>query len=510
MSSSSDATSRNAGFVRRVKAGIRQRTFYGLSVVAICVVGGAVTFQVAQSMLRHLVFKYEVKGWAEGFFLYNALQLSRGENMYPDPDNEAATGLPYGFLYQLLQAPFVRIFGPQLWIGRGISILAAVLSLGWVFRTATKRAGSVVAGLVGVFLSCAEYFSTGGSWDWGHADSLYMALGFGALMCVEPPLARRGWRIAAAVLLSCASCCAKQTGVGFVLAVATTLLFTEWRLAVLYMVVTGLVMVSTVAIWQALSDGHFLQYTVGMFLGDPYALSRLIPLTTTLLRDAPVLVIAGVWQLKRDPVGSAGRDPIVWALFWVGSASVAAVVKAGGWLNSLMPVYFLLSVPAGVLLGKTIATRKPGAVFKLLATGAVLGQLLLTEFLFCWNAAQTQRHLRFWYERGGQLIEAELRNPQERVFISHRVSFAVRTGHRLYDSTWFLRPTTKERLKSRIADHFFDKALVPLEHFQNESDEVLQLLAIRYRVERIIQPEVSLIGYTPMLVFVPRKAGDSG
>jgi hypothetical protein len=499
-------------------------------VIAVCALLAAVLiFQTGRSVLWHIGFPYELKGWAEGHFLYNAVQLSRGENIYVDPGLHPVTVMPYGFLYPLVMAPLVRLLGPELWIGRAISVVASLFSLGWVFRTARGRAGSALAGACGVALALSGYFLTGESWDWGHSDSLYVALGLGALMCVEH-LDRRhqGARIAGAALLSCASCCAKQTGASFILGIAVFLLLRQRRAGLLFLAAAAGLMGAVWVTGHVLTGGQFEQYMT-LILGDPYLSAKIPLLGGYLLTNVPVLLIASGWQIVRDVFRSRGADPVFWAFVCVGLSSAGAFVKVGGVANSLMPLFFLLAVPAGVRFAEMFAALRHRRVNRLLALSALATQLAILEFVAVPQALTRTLWTKlepYCFEAGRQ-IDAEFADGSDPILMGDRVAFAVRAGRRLYDSiamaTWDRDPASQitggsvhypsiqERVRAQIQDRlkdqfdrrYFQKILVQKEQVQALRPDVVDMLKSRYRVVRVILKDVQIPGLTPMMVLKP-------
>jgi hypothetical protein len=278
-------------------------------------------------------------------------------------------------------------------------------------------------------------------------------------------------------------------------------------LAVLYTVATCLLATVIVGVWQAFSHGHFFDYTVSTYANDPFERSKLMPLAIMLLGQTPVLVIAGLWQARQDAVKTRMCDPAIWALAWVGLISAGGFVKIGGWLNSMMPLHFLLGVPAGVFLGRKMVlykARLPGFA----AMCAVLAQLLLVLVWF-WTPPEARREIRLHAERVGQLIEAELTDPNLRIFMYDRVSFAVRQGYPVYDIVGLGRPAIDERLRSRIAAQYFDKILLPQVRLDDAPQDLGDLLRSKYRVERVLEPDPNLPGFMPMVLLVPQKRTSS-
>jgi len=86
----------------------------------------------------------------EGFELWDALLLSKGNGIYLDNETWPFYSSNYGPLFPLLLAPFVRFFGPRLWIGRVFSFLTTLVVGGTVFwivrrETQDKTAAALVS-----------------------------------------------------------------------------------------------------------------------------------------------------------------------------------------------------------------------------------------------------------------------------------------------------------------------------------------------------------------------------
>src|SRR5688572_5581203 len=83
--------------------------------------------------------------WMEGASLHHALRLSQGLPLYAAPSAEF---VPYVYppLAYLPMAAGILLFGPQLWIGRLVSVLAFAGSLACIFRTVARATNSAAIG----------------------------------------------------------------------------------------------------------------------------------------------------------------------------------------------------------------------------------------------------------------------------------------------------------------------------------------------------------------------------
>ena len=87
----------------------------------------------------------------EGFELWDAVLLSRGQAIYRDNEIYPFYSSNYGPLFPLLLAPLVKLFGPKLWVGRVFSFLTTLVIGGtifWIVRRETQdRTVAALAGL---------------------------------------------------------------------------------------------------------------------------------------------------------------------------------------------------------------------------------------------------------------------------------------------------------------------------------------------------------------------------
>jgi hypothetical protein len=87
----------------------------------------------------------------EGFELWDAVLLSRGQDIYRDNETYPFYSSNYGPLFPLLLAPLVKLFGPKLWVGRAFSFLTTLVIGGtifWIIRRETQdRTVAALAGL---------------------------------------------------------------------------------------------------------------------------------------------------------------------------------------------------------------------------------------------------------------------------------------------------------------------------------------------------------------------------
>jgi hypothetical protein len=133
----------------------------GLFVLAALALIGelAVYAHYAVSLLR-FPFDYDQ---GEGFELYDTMLHAQGQWPYQDSQVFPFYTSIYPPLYHLMVVPLVWIFGPQLWTGRLVGLLASLVAasaIGWgVYRAAGSRLIAAFSGLV--FLASNYTFHIG-------------------------------------------------------------------------------------------------------------------------------------------------------------------------------------------------------------------------------------------------------------------------------------------------------------------------------------------------------------
>jgi hypothetical protein len=167
------------------------------------------------SAISTVLYPYQTHQFGEWESLYQSILISQGANPYVVGDKTFATAIPYHFIYPLLCALPVKLFGPDFWIGRSISIAMygfILLLMYWILRKHFKLSYSFV--FLGLILSLVVQNATGYSLFKFHPNALCVALGLLSLL-MAPPGYRpvRYWIPALLVAIVCFY--VKQTGVFF-------------------------------------------------------------------------------------------------------------------------------------------------------------------------------------------------------------------------------------------------------------------------------------------------------
>ncbi len=105
----------------------------GLTIAAFA--GYFVIYLVYARALFAFPFDYDQ---GEGFELYDAIRLARGEGIYLDNAEFPFYASNYPPVYRLLLVPLVALFGPHLWVGRALAF-AASLAIGALIFLAARR-----------------------------------------------------------------------------------------------------------------------------------------------------------------------------------------------------------------------------------------------------------------------------------------------------------------------------------------------------------------------------------
>lgn len=146
---------------------------------------GEIGFAIAL-WLRHRDFPLHLE-LMEGAVLGHVERLLEGAPLYPAP---SAGFVPFAYnpLYYVACAPLVALFGAELPVLRGLSIVGALASGALVLTAVARRTGSRWRALVGVGLFAAAYEAMDAYLDTAHGDSWLLAAILGGTALLESGL----------------------------------------------------------------------------------------------------------------------------------------------------------------------------------------------------------------------------------------------------------------------------------------------------------------------------------
>lgn len=308
--------------------------------------------------------------WMEGGMLLHALRVSEGEPLYVSP---SARFIPYIYppLYPWLVALSAQFAGVSYGLGRALS-LAGSAAATILLVLAIRREGhpwSLGLGAAAVFLS--TYDDCGAFFDLVRTDGLLMGLLAGTLV-VGRAASPRAVR-AAGLLLALAFATKHNTAI-FGIPIALSL----WRhhgrrRALTFTLWSAVPALAFVGVMQVASGGLFLTYLLEVPASHPLVANRMWPLAEKeLLLTFPVFLglgLAGAIIRIRH-----WRFASTW---WVSNVVVGFVAcifmrgHHGGFLNVLIPGFWLLSLAGGLGLGAALRRLPRTPVLAVAALGAL-------------------------------------------------------------------------------------------------------------------------------------------
>jgi hypothetical protein len=303
--------------------------------------------------------------WMEGGELYHAYRWLHGQTVYGPP---AQGFTPYGYppFHFLVLALAGTVFQLDYGAGRAISILCFVAACAVLFRESWRQLEggprAVALGALAVGLAAAGFPVIGGWYDFVRNDTLAVALPVVAAGLVsDVRLTHRRTLLVAALLV--ASVYTKQTDIFFAAWLCFYVLIREWRRGLALAGLAALGGGLTFAIAQLVTHGWFWKW-VTLMSKHKLNLTRLTTGPMAVLGFAPFLyaipALFAVLVIKRW-LSARGA---LWAGMLLASIPVSILphIKAGGFLNNLMPVVFLAGGTALILCGDLVnGLRRSGA-----------------------------------------------------------------------------------------------------------------------------------------------------
>jgi 4-amino-4-deoxy-L-arabinose transferase-like glycosyltransferase len=343
--------------------------------------------------ISRLTFPLDLE-WEEGGMLTHSLRILEGQSLYGPPTADFISFL-YTPFYPFVIAVFGKVFGLSYVLGRLISVLSFFGVLALVFSAVWRQVGrrswlGAAWGLAAVGLIASSFPECAAWYDLVRNDSFFILLVVGALYLLFYGHRRRGYLIAAGILMGL-SFLTKQTGSLFVLYSGAVLLLLNWRKLPGYVVSVGLVAGGTTLVLDQLTDGWFWRIIFTLHQKHEFFPDRIWPETEKMLFKAwPVVaIIIGLWilirlvealALRRWLPGDRGN------LFFLATAAMGVLVSAIGFAtqwavyNAFIPAFVFsaafvamacgdlakpdtrgwrrwIAGPASVLLGGAIAAQ---------------------------------------------------------------------------------------------------------------------------------------------------------
>lgn len=326
--------------------------------------------------------------WMEGGALYHAHRWLEGQSVFGPP---AQGFIPYGYapLHYVLLAGAGLVFGLDYGPSRAISIACFAVTCWVLFRESWRHLGggraplALALGALAVGLAAAGFPVTGGWYDLVRNDALALALPVLAAWRLgdEGRLSlRRTVEVAALVV---ASVYAKQTNVLFAAWICLYVLVRDWRRGLLLAAMAAGAGGVILLVAQLATDGWFLTW-ITLMRKHKYNLARLTSGPAAVLGFAPYLyavpVLFGALLWKRW-LSARGA---LWAGMLLTSVPVSLLphIKAGGYLNNLMPVVVLAGPVTLILCGDLVNGLRRGEARGRVRGGVAAGLVVAAAALW--------------------------------------------------------------------------------------------------------------------------------
>ncbi|MFH1464155.1 MAG: hypothetical protein ABIO70_07200 [Pseudomonadota bacterium] len=466
--------------------------------------------------------------WMEGGMLLHALRVRDGLPLYVAPSPEFIPfiyppGYPWlvGMLGRVLPLGYALARSVSF-AGTGIAALLLILGV----RQEGHR-WSLGFGAAALFLSCYE--DVGAFFDLVRTDGMQLALMGGALL-----LCRRASRRAVAVggLLLFLAFTTKHNMAMLGLPIVVALWRHHgWRRAAWFTACSAGPALLWTAWMQISSHGYFLTYILAVPATHPIVGTRLFPtaekellsafpapLAAAALVPAAALLSQG-WRRLHPTAGQAPSpctgDASFARWYWIGTMAMGLFMVVlmrghhGGYVNVLMPGYWLLALVVGLGLGALARRWRPPllqATLLLAGAGMIAGQ--------CW-AGRWERD-RFLPTQAdlaaGQQVLDTLRGYQGAVLMPHSPYYPVMVGKEpsfaliaLWDITHAHSPLKREAkaIDRAIREQRFDAIILASRKFEYGLHKAYQQSGSIHLKGRALMPKSGWRA-RPSVIFEPK------
>ncbi len=332
-----------------------------------------------------LFYKFPLD-YGEAPLVDQAMRLISGQNIYRnDLSIPPYTISNYPPVYPLALAPFVALFGPELWPGRLLSTLSALATAFFLSQIVQSKTRDRTAGRVAGVLFLAIPYVVGWS-SLARVDLLALALSTGGLaMLVRHANTRRGL-VVGALLLVAAIYTRQSYGLAAPLAACVwTWRRHGWRRAVVLAGIVASVSLALLLVLNLTTQGGFF-FNIVTANVNPFHLEKLLDFWRGLRETLPILLGLGTlgigvtaWGFLTTPTRESAPPDSIWPLAgtYLFAAAIAALTvgKIGSNINYLLELSAALSLVAGILMAAhavPFAENSPKAEFAIRNAIAIL------------------------------------------------------------------------------------------------------------------------------------------
>jgi hypothetical protein len=335
----------------------------------------AVFFFLLHSLMA-LFHRYPLD-YGESPLVDQAVRLAAGRPIYrTDLSSPPYTISNYPPLYPLSMVPFVKLFGPNFWAGRVISLSSTLASAAFlaliVYAYSQDRLAAMVTGLLLLAIPYVVHWSS-----LARVDMLALALSTAGLYVIARwPTTWRGVLISA-LLLVAAIYTRQSYGLAAPLAAFVWLLTYDWRQALKLAGLVGGISLVLFLVLNLLTGGGFF-YNVITANVNEFDLETVQRHWRDLREVVPILLIIGGVSLFLAP-----RRIKTWSLlipYLVGSClSAATIGKIGSNVNYLLEFCAALTLATGALFSWTHGRpwlRSPMLILLIVQVGLLMKSTL--------------------------------------------------------------------------------------------------------------------------------------
>jgi 4-amino-4-deoxy-L-arabinose transferase-like glycosyltransferase len=298
-----------------------------------------------------LWYPFELE-WMEGAVVDHVLRIMHGQPLYGKPSLEFIPFI-YTPLFYYISAVSSWIIGPGFVAVRLVSILSTISVFGLIFQWVKQETSNKLLAAVSVGLFAACFGACGYWYDIGRVDMLATALLLWAAFLIRGGSDHRRFLIAG-ILLGLAFL-AKQSTLLPTVALVLYAIYSS-KLKSIWLVLPALLIAVGSTVWlDKINTGWYTYYV--FTLPNRHTLDTNLLLgfwTKDILKQIPVMFLAFLALVKGIQGKSDLQDRVFWICIVLGALASSWSMRlfAGGFENALIPTAAVLSITAGVFLGK--------------------------------------------------------------------------------------------------------------------------------------------------------------
>lgn len=353
------------------------QVFYRVIKIVIITFGIYYLLVFGYSSFNRFIYPYELE-WMEGGMAETIHRINDGNNIYVPPTPEF---IPYIYtpLFYYSSAGLTLLSGLEpIYSMRLFSIISTIFSLFLIFKICRKYGADAFFSFSAVGIFAALYPIALGWYDIARNDMMMTCLLLLSFYLLS--FKKRNYVIASGIVAALAFF-TKQSSAAIIAGLAIALIFIDRKLFWQFSIVTGILVLAGVVVFEITTDGWFSFYVFEVPSNHNWrfrhAASFYFHGLAKPMFISVILFAIGLIAIYKRKIGYE-LIPLVVLTFGTGISATLLLLHEGGWFNALFPLHCSIAIFCAVW----VSNYKRGRVGKIniILSFLLLGQMAVLAY----------------------------------------------------------------------------------------------------------------------------------